>query len=196
MRSIVVGGVLLFAACSHPQNLERKDALNDQVSGAMQPTARVFLKDDPAARVSCRADGDCPRGALCHPQRNVCFTGAPEMEMTKLDANACPLVPLYFEFDSTELVAPARAWVSHDARCLRDSGAERVVLTGFADVRGDPAYNVDLSRRRAEAVKAALKQRGVDVPVVVRGEGATRDVGGGTSEHDLAYNRRVELESK
>ena len=55
---------------------------------------------------------------------------------------------------------------------------------------------MDLSDRRAEVVKAALAGRGVTVDVAVRGEGKTYPVLKGSTEHDYAYNRRVELKSK
>ncbi|MCU1281860.1 MAG: hypothetical protein JWM53_5406 [bacterium] len=196
MRTFVALGVaLLGLSCSHPQNPERKDPLTDQVTGALQPTDRAFLKDDPATRVACRADAQCPKGALCHPQRRVCFTSYPEMEMTKIEVT-CPLVPLYFAFDSTALVPDAQKWVQHDAACLKARGAKRVVLKGYADARGDEGYNADLSLRRAEAVKDALGQHGLTVEVAVEGEGETDPVLKGTTEHDYAYNRRVELKSK
>ena len=93
---------------------------------------------------------------MCHPERKVCFTTYPEMELTKIDVT-CPLVPLYFAFDSTALVLVARQkWVDYDAGCLKQRGAHRVETEGFADARGDSAYNEDLSRRRAEAVRQAL----------------------------------------
>ena len=193
---MLVSCVALFGwGCSHPQNPERKDALNDQVTGRMQPTDRAFLKDDPASRVSCRADNDCPQGAMCYPGRNVCFTTYPEMQVSKIEVS-CPLVPLYFAVDSTALVPEAQKWVDYDAGCLKQRGAARVVLEGFADARGDEGYNADLSRRRAEAVRDALDARGVTVDVAVRGEGTSDPVLHGTSEHDYAYNRRVELKSK
>jgi outer membrane protein OmpA-like peptidoglycan-associated protein len=194
MRTLWASVALLsFVSCSHPKNAERRDPLNDQVSGAIQPTDRAFLKDDPASSVACRGDAQCPPGALCYPVKNVCFT--PQMPLTKLET-ACPLVPLYFAVDSTVLVPDAQFWIVHDAACLKTRGAKRVELEGFADARGEPGYNDDLSRRRAEVVKAALEQHGLTVDVAVVGEGATDPVLTGTSEHDYAYNRRVELKTK
>jgi len=186
---------LLGLSCSHPQNPERKDPLTDQVTGSLQPTDRAFLKDDPARRVACAADAQCPQGALCHPEKRICFTSYPGTRMTKL-VGTCPLVPLYFAFDSTALVPEAERWVAYDADCLKEQGAKSVVLEGHADVRGDASYNQDLSERRAQAVKDALGERGVTVDVAVRGQGTSDPVLKGTTEHDYAYNRRVELKSK
>jgi Cys-rich repeat protein len=197
MRYLVVVSWVAVAllSCSHPQNLERKDPLNDQVTGSLQPADRVFLKDDPAARVACRADAQCPAGALCDTARKACFSSSPPPEVVKLEVT-CPLVPLYFKFDSTELVPEAQSWVDHDAQCLRVRAAKEVVVQGHADARGSQAYNVDLSRRRAEVVKQALADRGLDVDVAVQAEGEGDPVLKGTTEHDYAYNRRVELKSK
>ena len=85
MRNMVLAScvALLGLSCSHPQNPERKDPLTDQVTGSLQPTDRVFLKDDPARRIACVADAQCPQSALCHPEKRVCFTSYPEMQMTE-----------------------------------------------------------------------------------------------------------------
>ena len=190
-----MGVALLGLSCSHPQNPERKDPLADEVTGSLQPTARVFFADDPASRVRCDADAQCPKGALCSPERKVCFTSYPGPPVTKL-VGECPLVPLYFAFDSTELVPEAQRWVDYDASCLKERGARSVVLQGNADARGSAAYNEDLSRRRAAAVKDALAQRGTTIDVVLRAEGENDPVLQGKSEHDYAYNRRVELHSR
>ncbi len=197
MRGVVLASMVALAglSCSHAQNPERKDPLSDEVTGALQPTARVFLEDDPASRVRCDADADCPKGALCAPERKMCFTGYPGPPVTKL-VGECALVPRYFAFDSTELVPQAQSWVDYDALCLRERGAQRVILDGHADARGPAAYNEDLSRRRAEAVREALAARGVDVDVAVRAYGERDPVLHGTTEHDYAYNRRVELDTK
>jgi len=187
--------VAALATCSHPQNPERLASLDDQVTGSLRPTDRVFLKDDPAARVACHADAQCPTGALCHPQRNVCFTASPPPQMVKIEVT-CPLVPLYFASDSTALPPEARDWIDHDAECLKVRGAHAVVLTGFSDEAGPADYNLALSRRRAETVRAALAGRGLSVDVTVKAMGEKEPLLQGSSAHDYAYNRRVELESR
>lgn len=197
MRSVVLVScvALLGLSCGHPQNPERKDSLAEQVTGPIQANDRIFLKGDPASRVSCRADSDCPLGAMCYPGRKVCFTTYPTMEVSKLEVT-CPLVPLYFAFDSTELVPEAQKWIDYDAGCLKQRGATRVQLKGFADARGEEGYNEELSRRRAEVVSEALAAKGLTIDVAVRAEGETDPLLHGTTEHDYAYNRRVELDSK
>jgi hypothetical protein len=195
ITKLVLGVVFTVAACSHPQNPERKDPLAEQVTGPIRATDPVFLKDDAVSRISCAADSDCPKSAMCAPGRHACFTTYPPMQTIKVEVT-CPLVPLYFAYDSAELVPEAQRWVQHDAQCLRARDASVVVLDGYADPRGDESYNRDLSQRRAEAVKQALASEGVNIDVVVRGQGATDPVLHGATEHDFAYNRRVELKAR
>ena len=115
--------------------------------------------------------------------------------MTKLEVT-CPLVPLYFAFDSTALVPDAQKWVDYDAGCLQQRGAQRVELEGLRRrARRRARYNDDLSRRRAEVVREALQVQGLTVEVSIRGDGENALING-TSEHDYAYNRRVELKTK
>lgn len=65
-------------------------------------------------------------------------------------------------------------------------------VVGHADAPGSPSYNRRLSKRRAEAVQAALSARGVrssDLIVVARGEAYPIVEKGGAE----AQNRRVEV---
>jgi hypothetical protein len=194
MRSLAaLTSVLLLGACSHPQNPERRDPLAEEVTGPLRPTDPAFVKDDPAHRISCRADAACPSGALCNPTTHTCFTSYPPAQVLKFEVN-CPLVPVYFAVGSTELVPEARQWIAFNARCLNARGATSVALDGFSDVRGSKELNVDLSRRRAEVVKEALEQQGVPVNIAVHGAGESQLLGG-NSEHDYAYDRRVEIKA-
>jgi outer membrane protein OmpA-like peptidoglycan-associated protein len=68
-------------------------------------------------------------------------------------------------------------------------------VRGHTDNRGTEVYNLDLSQRRADAVRAYLLRRGVDPGrVASRGFGATLPVGSNLTESGRAANRRVEFE--
>lgn len=66
----------------------------------------------------------------------------------------------HFEFDRAELTEAGRAAL--DAWLARNAKATRVVVTGHADRLGSAAYNLDLSRRRAEAARDYLVHKGLD----------------------------------
>ncbi|UNK47908.1 OmpA family protein [Lysobacter sp. S4-A87] len=75
---------------------------------------------------------------------------------------------MLFDFDSARLSAHAPEAIDQQILKVLE-GAERVEslsLIGYADRLGSAAYNLDLSRRRAEAVKAYLVAKGVPAEAI------------------------------
>jgi outer membrane protein OmpA-like peptidoglycan-associated protein len=71
----------------------------------------------------------------------------------------------------------------------------RLEVRGHTDDRGTEVYNLDLSQRRADAVRAFLLRREIEPSrVEAKGFGTTRPVATNTSEAGRAKNRRVEFE--
>jgi outer membrane protein OmpA-like peptidoglycan-associated protein/osmotically-inducible protein OsmY len=74
-------------------------------------------------------------------------------------------------------------------RCPGDLRVE-----GYTDGTGDLVANLELSRERAAAVRAALIERGVeDYRIAASGLGPARAVGDNTTERGRALNRRIEI---
>lgn len=70
----------------------------------------------------------------------------------------------------------------------------KVEIQGHSDARGDDAYNLDLSTRRAAAVRSYLVNKGVAPDrVVSKGYGETRSVIDEDNESAWSQNRRVEF---
>ena len=69
-----------------------------------------------------------------------------------------------------------------------------IEVQGHSDERGTREYNIELSRRRAEAVIAYLVGRGVDRSRLrSRGFGADHPAARGAGESAWSQNRRVEI---
>ena len=67
-------------------------------------------------------------------------------------------------------------------------------VEGHTDNTGNPAFNDQLSLRRAEAVRAAMIQRGVPPErLLAAGFGQSRPVGDNATEDGRARNRRIEI---
>ncbi len=67
-------------------------------------------------------------------------------------------------------------------------------VEGHTDNTGSAAINENLSRRRAEAVRAALIQRGVaPARIIAAGYGSAQPVGDNATEDGRALNRRIEI---
>lgn len=96
-----------------------------------------------------------------------------------------------FDFDSAKLTAKDEAALQATANRLNApvNADKKVTSNGYASLEGNASYNVDLSRRRAEAVKGYLVKKGVDAKrISVKGNGATDKFGPTYKE-----NRRVEV---
>ncbi len=105
-----------------------------------------------------------------------------------------------FEYDSDEITAASDQQVENLAAALKemlDAGTgETLTLAGHTDERGAVAYNLDLSRRRAEAVKRRLVKDYALSPdrLATKGYGKSHPkVPKATSEDDHRRNRRVEI---
>jgi peptidoglycan-associated lipoprotein len=100
-----------------------------------------------------------------------------------------------FDFDSNSIGDQDRSVLSALARCLSDGALKGrgVELTGRADPRGEPEYNMSLGESRADSVRRYLHDMGVQaerLQATSRGEiDAT-----GTDEPGWAHDRRVDID--
>ena len=127
---------------------------------------------------------------------------------TKVDAKGCPILfeegrntltleGVTFDYDSDHLTAAAQEVLNRVAESLREWPEIRVEVAGHTDSKGGDAYNLKLSQRRAEAVRAHLASRGVDAArMTAHGYGETEPVADNKSDAGRAKNRRVELKKK
>jgi outer membrane protein OmpA-like peptidoglycan-associated protein len=114
---------------------------------------------------------------------------------TEVDLSADVL----FAFNSDRLSAAAQAELQETAKLIRERAKGPVRVEGHTDSVGSPSYNLDLSRRRAEAVHAALVRllAGRPTQFEVRGFGATRPIApnrnpdGSDNPKGRQRNRRV-----
>jgi len=115
-----------------------------------------------------------------------------------LDSTELRLVvggPEAFDFDGDQLKRGGRLYLEAmlDLLPLLD-GIDEILLIGHTDAIGTDAYNLGLSRRRAEAVRRLLLARGID-PRRIRIEAAGSHRPRASNAHPAgrAANRRVEV---
>ena len=114
-------------------------------------------------------------------------------------AKAAAPVPytIMFGFNSSQIDADANRVVKDVVAAYKKSTVGSVVVSGFADRAGDPAYNANLSQKRAKTVADALVAGGIPrakIGTVYFGENRSKratDDGVRSVE-----NRRVEIELK
>jgi outer membrane protein OmpA-like peptidoglycan-associated protein len=99
-----------------------------------------------------------------------------------------------FNVDQANLTSQGMAIAQRLADVLRDNPDRTVLVEGFTDSTGSDAYNLQLSQRRAEAIRVALSQMGIDRSrIETRGYGEAYPVAGNTTAGERQLNRRVEI---
>jgi outer membrane protein OmpA-like peptidoglycan-associated protein len=77
---------------------------------------------------------------------------------------------------------------------LTEHGDRRVEIDGYTDSVGTDSFNLDLSQRRADTVKAVLVSRGIDSSrIASRGYGKEFGVASNSEAGGRQLNRRVEI---
>lgn len=100
-----------------------------------------------------------------------------------------------FEFNLSQLTAPAQQTLDEVANALLTQPELNVEIQGHTDSIGSAAYNLNLSQRRAEAVKAYLISKGVSASVLTaKGYGKAKPIASNDTAEGRAQNRRVAFE--
>jgi outer membrane protein OmpA-like peptidoglycan-associated protein len=101
---------------------------------------------------------------------------------------------LEFEKNQATLSQSARERLDKVADALKaEPKTTSIEVEGFTDPTGGPHINNPLSQRRAQAVAAYLKSRGVREPVRIRGLGSSQPIGNNATPEGRAENRRSEV---
>ena len=115
-------------------------------------------------------------------------------EATRI-ARARLLETIYFEYNMDELREDARATLDQKLSLLNANPAVRIRISGHCDERGNDEYNLVLGRRRAEAAKRYLTDRGIDASRIETASfGRERPAVQGSTEEAYSRNRRDEFE--
>lgn len=162
---------------------------------------RVSTLENTVNQLSADADGDgvADRFDKC--------PGTPAG--TVVDGSGCPLTHpeglglttgtaagsvIQFEFDSSVLRTSSYPVLDAVSAELRANSGSNATLEGHASAEGTDAYNMNLSRDRANSVKTYLVNSGVDANrLTVRAFGESRPVASNETEEGRSQNRRVEI---
>ena len=104
------------------------------------------------------------------------------------------LVPLNFEFASTQLTPGSMPTLDEVAAILRAYPNATVRVESYTDSVGTAASNLDLSRDRSETVKGLLGGKGIDPGrVATAGLGQENPIASNETESGRAQNRRTDI---
>lgn len=101
---------------------------------------------------------------------------------------------VFFKLNEFAFGPGGEAALKEIAETLKNNPGAVLVIEGYSDVTGDDEYNLNLSRRRAEAVSRFYAAEGVDPGrITVSGKGKTSRFASGTDDNSLRLNRRVTI---
>ncbi|MEM1129021.1 MAG: OmpA family protein [Pseudomonadota bacterium] len=107
----------------------------------------------------------------------VSLPGRPACQVQSMGLWASEIVaPIRFVTADTTMTADGEAAADELYACLAaldPAKVRSITVIGHTDERGSQAYNQDLSIRRAERVKAYLKERGLGLSLQIEGRGET-----------------------
>ena len=99
-----------------------------------------------------------------------------------------------FDFDRAELRPENRELLSRIVGILLSSEGYSLYVYGHTDDVGSADYNLELSERRAEAVRDYLVETGIDGAIIdTKGYGKSSPRADGIDAESRAKNRRVEI---
>jgi outer membrane protein OmpA-like peptidoglycan-associated protein len=101
---------------------------------------------------------------------------------------------VWFDFDKAVLRPETHAILQSVVQDMRENALLRCELVGHADATGSALYNMDLSRRRAAAVRDFLVSEELPAAhITVNWKGETQPIAPNISEAGRTLNRRVEI---
>lgn len=127
-------------------------------------------------------DSEVMQGIVALPAAPVPVAAAAPLEPPPPSA-----IAVYFDFDRAELPAAESAKLAQ----MLDSGFKRIDAVGHADRIGRAAYNRDLSRRRADAVRDYLVRNKVDAALVRTSAKGEIEPASGDACVDMGPERRA-----
>jgi len=102
---------------------------------------------------------------------------------------------LTFVTNSATINPSSNSFLKEMADYLKANPTFNIKITGHTDNVGNDAYNLDLSKRRADAVKDYLVGQGIgEISISTEGKGETEPIADNNTAEGRASNRRVVFE--
>jgi outer membrane protein OmpA-like peptidoglycan-associated protein len=122
-------------------------------------------------------------------------TASPDMRSRLITEGKLVTYGITFDVNKAEIRHESYGTLKGIAEVLKENPGIRVRINGHTDSDGDDAFNLDLSKRRAEAVKTELvKSFGMNPELFeTDGMGETQPVAPNDTPANKAQNRRVEI---
>jgi outer membrane protein OmpA-like peptidoglycan-associated protein len=182
-------------AAAQQRDLAKQDQSNSEAQAqlARQQAAAEQQKADQAAKQAeqYRQEREAELAQLQEALGQIAETHRTAMGLVMtLDSKS-----IRFDFDKADIKPEYRDILNRIAGILMTLKGYSIAVYGYTDDVGTQTYNLQLSQRRAEAVRDFLKQTGISPTTImsIKGFGKSDPRVPGDSEQARAANRRVEI---
>lgn len=181
---------LMYDELKDPSLRQEVEALKTRVSN-VEKSVEDLKKDSDGDGVSDQFD-KCPgTPAGTAVDGSGCPLPAPVAAVAPV-SNLTGFETIQFEFNSSVLKTESYPTLDKLSSVLRENGG-KVSVKGYASSEGTAAYNLKLSKDRANSVKTYLVNSGVNASqVATKGLGEANPIASNDTEEGRIQNRRVE----
>ncbi|TWI81680.1 OmpA family protein [Lacibacter cauensis] len=122
-------------------------------------------------------------------------TGLPDTRHKLLEEGKFSTTGILFDVNAAVIKPESFGMIKEIATVLKENPTVKIRIVGHTSSDGDDAANLELSKKRAAAVKELLiKEYGIDAAVIeTDGKGETQPVADNKTKEGKAANRRVEF---
>jgi OOP family OmpA-OmpF porin len=181
----------MYDELKDPTLRQEVEALKNRVS-AVEKSVEDLKKDTDGDGVADQFD-KCPgTPAGTAVDGSGCPLPKPAPVETTATSNVTGFEKIGFDFNSSVLKTESYPTLDKLSSVLRENGG-KVTVNGYASSEGTAAYNVKLSKDRANSVKTYLVNSGVNASqVATKGNGEANPIASNDTEEGRIQNRRVE----
>ena len=124
-----------------------------------------------------------------------------DLILQKIPKKPIKLENIYFDFDSAELLAKAKSSIDTTLLVIMNDNPEmNIKIEAHTDSKGNDAFNMDLSKRRAKSITDYLLKKGINKNrLISEGFGETQPIApnknpdGSDKPEGRQLNRRIEF---
>ncbi len=175
-------------------NGDQKDLPSIHAKGSLSGhTYEAWVLDDEANPILLKIM--CPEINWHITFVKITFPVEKKIEQELAQNGRAEIYGIYFDFNSAKLRPESGPVLKEISEALKNNPSWKIKIDGHTDNVGGDAYNMQLSQRRAEAVKQALiSEYGISADrMTPEGFGASRPKATNSTIEGRALNRRVEL---
>lgn len=175
----------------------RRALLEAQSERALAVEARQNAEQSRLSATEARQKADESRQAALEAEQRADLLAqrVNELEARPTDRGlVLTLGDVLFEFGKATMRSEGMKSIEDLATFLKQYPERNILIEGFTDNIGSEAFNMELSRNRANSVKSDLLDKGIaDNRIRIRGYGIQHPVASNATDSGRQQNRRVEV---